>query len=398
MKILIAADTFYPHVNGASYFAQRLAAHLQKRGNEVMVIAPSPSMRTKRYRWNDISVLGIRSLSVFVNEFRFSPPVFIKKSIERAIAEFAPDVIHVQSHFFICKEVIEIGKKLGIPLVGTNHFMPENLVHYLPVPEYFKQKISERGWRDFKKIYEDLDVVTAPTRTAAELTKRSKLKKEIHAISNGIDLDRFSARNDGEALREKYRLPQVPILLYVGRLDKEKNVDKVLRALAKVPSSVRVHFAIGGKGVEKERLEKLAQELHLEERVTFLGFISDEDLPGMYALADCFIIAGGAELQSIVTLEAMATGLPVLAFDAVALPELVHHGENGFLFDVRDTAGMAVYIQTVFSDTEMRCRMGEKSLEIVWEHDIHRVMEKFEALYRGVLDHRSTKYKITSSK
>lgn len=397
MKILIAADTFYPHVNGASYFAQRLAFYLQKRGHEVMVIAPSPTMRTKRYRWNGIPVLGIRSLSVFIADFRFSPPVFIKKSIEKAITEFRPDVIHVQSHFFICHEVIAAGKRAGIPLVGTNHFMPENLVHYLPVPEYLKQKISERGWRDFRKIYEPLDVVTAPTQTAADLTKRSNLKKEIHAISNGIDLERFSVRNDGEGLREKYRLPKVPILLYVGRLDKEKNVDAVLRALARVPSSVSVHFAIGGKGVEKERLEKLTQALHLEDRVTFLGFIPDEDLPGIYALADCFIIAGGAELQSIVTLEAMATGLPILALNAVALPELVHHGENGFLFDIRDTAGMAGHIQTVFSDTEMRRRMGEKSLEIVREHDIHRVMEKFEALYRGVMECGSVKHKITDS-
>jgi len=159
-----------------------------------------------------------------------------------------------------------------------------------------------------------------------------QLHQEMLAISNGIDLKRFNPANDPEPARATYNLPHKPILLFVGRMDKEKNVDIVLRAVAAARKVVDFHFVAAGHGAEERKLKKLAQSLGIAEQVTFTGFVPDELLPSLYAAADCFVNAGIAELQCIVAMEAMATGLPIIGARAVALPELIHHGENGYLF------------------------------------------------------------------
>jgi glycosyltransferase involved in cell wall biosynthesis len=382
MRVLIASVTYYPDVNGASYFTHRLAYYLKKKGHEVMVIAPSRTMRHGVTYHNDVPAFGVRSYPVLMYEgFRVAPPLFTKRAIKKVIRDFNPDVIHMQSHFLICKQVVGLAKEMNIPIVGTNHFMPENLVHYLPAPRYIKEVAKNIGWKQFKKTYEKLDLVTTPTQTAADLTKKSGLSQAILPLSNGIDMERFRPENDGEHLGGKYSLPQKPILLYVGRLDKEKNVDKVLQALTLVPQNVDFHFAVAGKGAEKEHLEKLSEKLGLTEKVTFLGFVPDEDLPGLYSLSSCFIIAGIAELQCLVAMEAMASGLPVIGVRAVALPELIHHGENGFLFELDDKKGLAKYIEEMFSNDALRQQMSRKSLEIVEKHDIRKIIGQFESIY-----------------
>lgn len=382
MKILIASVTYYPDVNGAAYFTHRLAYYLKKSGHEVMVIAPSRTARHGTTHHEEIPAFGVRSFPIFVvKDFRWVPPIFTKKAIKKAILDFKPDVIHMQSHFLFCAQIVKIAKKEKIPVMGTNHFMPENLIHYIPVPNYVKKKLMASAWKQFRKVYEKMDFLTAPTQTAANLSKRSGIKKDIQPVSNGIDRVRFNSKNDGEPVRKKYSLPNKPIMVTVGRLDKEKNVDKMLRALAKVPKNIDIHFAIAGKGAEKKNLEKLATDLKLNDRVTFLGFVPDEELPGLYAISSCFINACIAELQCIAAMEAMATGLPVIAANAVALPELVHHEKNGLLFEVDDTSQMARHIITVFSDENLRREMSKHSLAIIEKHDIKNVIKEFESLY-----------------
>jgi 1,2-diacylglycerol 3-alpha-glucosyltransferase len=382
MKILIAAESYYPNTDGASYSAHRLAKSLVGKGHTVLVVAPSKTLRTGYEKREGVSVFGVRSYPIMVHKgFRFSPPIFIKKSIEKAMKDFGPDVVHIESHFFICEQVFRAAKKMKIPLVGTNHFMPENLIHYFPVPKSWKKTIKDSAWRKFASVYEQLDIVTTPTETAARLAKGIGLNKEIIAVSNGIDLERFKPQNNGEYLREKYKLGHDPIFLYVGRLDKEKNIDKILRALELIPENIDFKFAIAGKGAEKNKLKNIAEKLGLEKKVAFLGFVPDKDLPNLYPLATGFIIAGIAELQSIVTMEAMASGLPILAANAVALPELVRPEENGFLFETGDLKQIANCIVKIISHPELQKKMSRKSLEMIQEHDEKKVVSRFESFY-----------------
>lgn len=390
MKILIAADTYYPHVNGASYFAQRLAHYLHRCGHRVLVIAPSRKLCKEVYQHGGVQVLGVRSMPVFIyKNFRISPRPLQGKTIRNAVTTWAPDIVHVQGHFFLCKEVLKTARGTGVPTVGTNHFMPENLIHYSHLPAFAMEWLQEWGWKQFRSVFEEIDIVTTPTETAAQLLHQIGLRKEVIAISCGIDLGRFcpSAKIIDPALKCKYNIPgKRQLLLYVGRLDKEKHIDLVLRALSHVSHAIDVHCVIAGSGAEGSRLKRLTHELGLSESVTFTGFVPDDDLPGLYALADCFIIASTAELQSIVTMEAMASGLPIIAVRAMALPELVQDGINGYLFDPGDENGVAKSITRVFQDEALKVKMGEESLQRIKKHDINEITKQFERIYRQLAD------------
>jgi 1,2-diacylglycerol 3-alpha-glucosyltransferase len=392
MKILIAADTYYPHVNGASYFSQRLAFYLQQRSHRVLVIAPSRTFKNEFYT-HETPIQGIRSIPVLIHkDFRVSLPFLLGSIVENVIASYAPEVVHVQGHFFICNAVLKEAKKLGLPTVGTNHFMPENLTHYSHLPAFAVRWLKKWGWKWFRAVFEQIEIVTTPTKTGARLLEQIGLKKGVLPISCGIDRSRFCPSANGTALKKKY-IPSEGknILLYVGRLDREKNIDLILRGLYRVARTINVHLVIAGRGADEIRLKRLVRSLGIYERVTFTGFVPDEDLPGLYAMADCFIIAGTAELQSIVTLEAMASGLPVIGVRAMALPELVHPGVNGCLFDPGDESGVADCITAVFADASRRKEMSAGSLAIIERHDIEQTINQFESIYRSLVAKKNSK-------
>jgi 1,2-diacylglycerol 3-alpha-glucosyltransferase len=386
MKIVISIDNYYPNVNGSSYFAQRLAYYLMQRGHEVLAIVPSLSVRHETFVHDGVEAFGVRSFPIlFYKGFRFVQPLGIEKTIERRVLEFKPDLIHLQDHFFIGSALRRIAKKHGIPMMGTNHFMPENLTHYLHLPKTIDRRVKNWAWDGFREVFEDLHFITTPTQSAANLLKDVRLSKSVMPVSNGIDLRKFHPKNNGAHLKRLYNLPDKPIFLYVGRLDKEKNVDLILRALKNALKHVDIHFVIGGKGAEAKKLIKLAHALGISDHVTFTGFISDAELPNVYTIADAFVIAGIAELQSIVTMEAMASGLPVIAVNAVALPELVKHGDNGFLFDVGDVDALSGHLVKIFSDPQLRTQMAKRSLEIIQDHSIDRTISTYESLYNQLV-------------
>jgi 1,2-diacylglycerol 3-alpha-glucosyltransferase len=383
MKILLATDTYYPDVNGAAYFTYRLATLLAKRGHNVSVMYPSRSFKNTISNDKEVIVYGIRSIHLPVYQnFRISP-LFISRTVRRVVGEISPDIVHIQNHFLIGKEAVSAAKKLGIPVIGTNHFMPENLVHYLHLPGIAERWAQKLAWRQFVRVFEQLDFVTTPTKTAAALLVKAGLNKDVVPISCGIDLERFKPINDGAYLERRFAIPtDKPVLLYVGRLDKEKRIDMILRALPDILRVTTVHLVLAGIG--KDKLEELTEKLGIQQAVTFAGFVPDEDLQNIYRVADLFVTAGTAELQSIVTMEAMASGLPVVAVNAMALPELVHDGENGYLFSDGDSQMFAEKVIAILTNQTMRAQMSERSLEIVKDHDINKTIEKYEAIYSEI--------------
>lgn len=386
MRVLIASDTYYPHVNGASYFTQRLAHALVERGHEVAVVAPGPSVSTTKDMHGRVHFYGVRSFPIFiVPKFRFVMPVVsgISRRAAQAIAEFKPDIVHIQMHFPISRMVLKEAARQNIPVVATNHFMPENLTHYLHLPTPITDLIHRLAWQDAARVLGRTKGVSAPTRTAGVMLE-PWLKAEVPAISNGIDRRRFSPQSDPGPAKQAYALPDKPTLLFVGRLDKEKNVDVVLRAVA-LCQNKDFHFIVAGHGAEQQKLKKLAETLGIKDRVTFTGFVPDDTLPSLYAASDCFVNAGIAELQCIVAMEAMATGLPVVGARAVALPELIHHGQNGYLFEPGGSEELAGYLDEIMGNKELREQMGAKSEEIIAHHDIDGVLEQFEDFYRKAL-------------
>lgn len=386
MRIIIATDVYYHFVCGSTQFVRNLVELLQKRGHTVLIIAPSRTIHSEYYSADGVSLFGVASLPTIIQKtLRLSPPFFIDNKIEKVLRDFKPDVVHLQSHFFIPAVVRRIAERLGIPVVGTNHFMPENVFHHFHPPLMLENFIKRQLWNHLHKFFQKCDIITTPTKTAADLLTASGFKKEVRPVSNGIDLSRFHTTHDGTYLKERYAIPKKQVLLYVGRLDPEKNLDVVIRSLADILKKVDIHFIIAGRGSEQIKLKDLAGRLGISNNITFAGYVPDSDLPALYSIADCFIIAGNAELQSIATMEAMASGLPVLASDSVALPELVHGGENGFLFKERDGTEITKFAVQIFSDLDLKRRMGAKSIEMIKVHDINTIIEKFESVYEDAI-------------
>jgi 1,2-diacylglycerol 3-alpha-glucosyltransferase len=144
MKVMIGNDTYPPDVNGAAYFTRRLAVALAYRGHTVHVLCPSRCMWTGVMTRDGMVECRTRSLPVpFHPGFRFSPPPFLHRRVLEEVRRIRPDVVHAQGHFFIGRALIRAAKELGVPVVATNHFMPDNLVFYLHLPERIENKVAE---------------------------------------------------------------------------------------------------------------------------------------------------------------------------------------------------------------------------------------------------------------
>ena len=388
MRILFATDLFYQNTAGSSNFIKQLTKGLIKNGHQVFLIAPSKQFKNTIAFEDGLTIYGIRSVIIpnLIYPAKFRVPVTAGSSKIRAIiADIKPDVIHIQDHFMIGSKTVKEGRKLNIPLVGTNHFMPENFIHYLYPPPFAKKLIKKLAWKVFSRVYKHVDLITTPTKTAAILIKDLGLKNPIIPISNGVNLTRFNPQNRGDYLKKRYKISKkTRVVLFVGRLDKEKQIDILIRAFAKMPANVDAKLVIAGNGTERSHLLKLTKRLGIKKKVIFTGFVENKDLPYLYGMADIFAIASIAELQSMATMEAMASGLPVVAAKVMALPELVHHRKNGYLFNDVDTKTLTDEMIQILKDPLLQKNMSYESLNIIKAHDINNTIKSYEKVYKLV--------------
>ncbi|WP_103352136.1 glycosyltransferase family 4 protein [Amycolatopsis sp. CA-128772] len=375
LRVLIGADTFPPNINGAAFFAERLARGLVGRGHDVHVVCPSDDGPARTERRDGYTIHRLRSRAIpFHSEYRFCTPGGARTAAGEILDRVRPNVVHVQAHFGVGRALLEAAAERDVPGMATNHFMPDNLLGYTPFPRWLKDAITRWAWKDLVRVYRDTRIVTTPTPRAAQVLAGIGLDRPAQVVSCGIDLAHYAA-----PARPADRPMSV---LFVGRLDAEKNIDQLLRALAPLP---HVRADLVGDGTRRHELEDLAAELGVTDRVTFHGFVSDAELVHRYAAADVFCMPGTAELQSLATMEAMAAGLPVIAADALALPHLVHHGENGYLFEPGAITTISRWIADLAADPETRARMGEASRAVIARHDIDGTLTTFETQYRTLL-------------
>jgi phosphatidylinositol alpha 1,6-mannosyltransferase len=183
-----------------------------------------------------------------------------------------------------------------------------------------------------------------------------------------------------------------PTVLFVGRMDQEKRVDELLRAFAALPAGTQARLEIVGDGAMREEWTGLAAELGIGTRTRFLGFVDDDELVAAYRRAAVFVMPGIAELQSIVTLEAMSAGTPVIAANAMALPHLVRNGRNGWLYTPGDVAELSHRLAALVGDAALRRRMGAASREMVAGHALDGTLATFEGIYTDLLGRRRERH------
>jgi glycosyltransferase involved in cell wall biosynthesis len=202
-------------------------------------------------------------------------------------------------------------------------------------------------------------------------------------ISNGVDAALYRPGDRSEKdVEAEYGLPVGRRILAVGRLARDKKLEVLIRAMQHIRSTHPAHLLLAGRGDDRPHLVNLAESLGLQNAVHFLGFVPEEDLPALYRLSDLYAIASDVEVQSIPTLQAVATGLPVVAANAAALPELVRDGENGFLAPPGDAEAFAASIRRLLDDPKKAAAFGRASLAISQAHAEERTFDSYEALYR----------------
>lgn len=381
MKILIASDMFHPTINGVATFSRNLARGLAAHGHEVMVLAPSTARRSHTEHEDGYTIRRLWSVPLRLYPLRvvLRPGDEIKTCFDL----FQPDVVHIQSPLEIGRNSILEARRRGIPVVATNHAMPDNVVDnlkvLLPVKYPFDRIMRLYG----SYLHNKANIVTMPTQSAVDVLSL-RFNPTCEVVSNGVDTVRFHPGPASIALRQRYHLPEdIPIVMYVGRLDGEKHLDVFVRALAIMQSDRPVHGLIVGKGTVRLQLEELARQLDIGDRLSFTGFASDATLPDLYRLGTLFAISSPAELQSIATLEAVASGLPVVAANAAALPELCQPDINGLLFKTDNPEAMAQAVLDLLGHPRTLARMGRASRQIGLKHSFEKTLKSFERIYKN---------------
>ena len=389
MKILIASDLHYPTINGVATFGRNLAIGLAERGHEVMVIAPSQT--SKKYKEVDVNHVVIRTASIpFVpyQNFRVSPTP--TREVKKAMLEFDPDVIHIQMLLWIGQATMKYGNKFGIPIVSTNHAMPENLMDNIVLLAPLARPINFMLRQYGARFHTKADYVTLPTQSAIEMfgaTEKMKMKVPMEAVSNGIDLKKFHPGKPNKEVYEKFSIPRnVPIITFVGRLDAEKHLSVLVNAFSDVLESTTAHLLIVGDGQDAMSLKAQCYALGIFQHATFTGRVSEEDKVLLHQIGTVFAMPSPMELQSIATLEAMASGQPVVAIDAGALKELCQDGRNGILCRLDDSQQIGEALVRIITDKKQRSQMGKESLVIARMHDLNTTLDRFEQIYGSLIN------------
>jgi len=384
MKILFTTESYYPIIDGGAIAQHRIVHELIKKGHDVRVIAPAFSFKNTVEKENGSTIYRPHAFVLpfyMNNKYHFAPfpLLYVKKIIE----EFKPDIINVCSPYPISICAMILAKKNHIPLVGSIHILPENVLAPFFSSAWYPIMVKYT-WSYLVYFYNRVNWATIPTQTGAVMYQEKGLKTSVSPISNGVNTEMFKPTNKGEYLRERFNLPEKPLILYTGRINQEKNVDVLVKSIPFVLKNVDAHFLFCGSGGLKPDMVKLTQQLGVDAHTTFIDFLDWADYPNIFTLADVFVMPAESELQSIVTLEAIATGVPPVVVNKGAVPELAS-AQNGLVFEPQDSTQLAKNIITILSDEKLRNTMKKNSLKLSEQHSMNAVGTQYEQVYEKVL-------------
>ncbi|GAC1428326.1 MAG: hypothetical protein NVSMB54_18910 [Ktedonobacteraceae bacterium] len=379
MHIMIVTDQYPPMIGGVPTVTHNLAIDLVQRGHQVWVAAPSYGMRDARRLEQGVRVYRFSSFEwPAYKELRI--PFLPFMPIRNLIKKSEPDIIHIHSPAVLGNIAQILAGGLRKPVIATNHYLPINMSRSLTSDPLIGKHFSNVTYSYLVNFCNRCEYVTAPTMTALKLLYDHGLRAPAKAISNGIDLTKFTPGNPDPTIRKRFNLPEdKPLILHVNRLSEEKRVNVLIDAVAKMHNNA--HVALVSTGPAEQELRAQVTQLNIEDRVSFLGYVRDADLLTLRRSSELFVIPSEADLQSLATMEAMACGLPVIAANAYALPELVHHEKNGFLFKGGDSDEMAQDMDVLMADPDLRRRMGAESVKIIATHDRTQVLDQWEEIY-----------------
>ncbi|MGC8710118.1 MAG: glycosyltransferase [Candidatus Micrarchaeia archaeon] len=383
IKVAFYTDTYLPAIDGVVTSMLNFKRELENRGHEVYIFASGDADSKKVYSNSHVFIMqGIKFKPYPQYKLAFFPYHTILKLQAENI-----DVVHAQTPFFMGFTALTISKLMKYPIIGSFHTLVNNskvLDEYYPKNKTLKKFTSKYLWSYTKFFYRKCDKAIVPTKTIEELLAKQGMKN-IEVVPNSVDMKRFNTKINGDTIRDKLGLKDNErVVLYVGRISKEKRIEVMLKA-AKVLSKKRdnVKFVIVGTGPAMKYYMTLANKLKLGDKVKFAGFASEGALPKYYAMSDLLCMPSTFETQGIVALEAMASGKPVVGSDYLALKEMIKNNYNGEKFKAGDYLQCASKIEKVLNNSSVYKR---NAVAFASGFSVPKVTDRLLEVYNKILN------------
>lgn len=385
MRIMMFSHGYLPTLSGVTLVVQKIARAMVERGHEVIIITASE--RHLPYQSEDQGVQLVRVFGI-PNAFWWEGPIpFISPWAIRKLAdEFQPDIIHTHENGLLSNSLLMVRWEKRPAFISSCYSLPRYVSQYLPLGglEFQFEKIL---WKLAVNNLNHFERVVFCTRTHERDFLEHGLRPPTTVISNGVNIHRYCPeKQPGEDIEIRYKLPPGRRILSVGRLMKDKKLDLLIKAMRGVCNEHDAHLLVVGRGSERPKLKSLIHQLNLEPYIHLLGYVPEKDLPALYRACDLFAIPSLVEVQSLPALQAAVTGLPIVAANSAALPELVRNGENGILVYPLSPAELSQAILSIISNPEKTQAMGKVSLEIGQAHDEKLTFEAYDKFYRGLVE------------
>jgi glycosyltransferase involved in cell wall biosynthesis len=337
MRVALFTETFLPKVDGIVTRLKHTVDHLQRLGEQVLVFSPDGGLT----EYKGAKIYGVSGFPLpLYPELKLALP---RPSIALAIQRFKPDIIHIVNPAVLGLSGLLCSKLYDIPLVASYHtHLPEYLQHY-------GLGMLEGVLWELLKAAHNQAALNLCTSTAMVKALSDRGIERTNLWQRGVDTEMFQPGLASRDMRSRLSQgnPDSPLLLYVGRLSAEKEIDRIKPVLEAIPNA---HLALVGDGPHRQALEK-----HFADTPThFVGYLQGKELGAAFASADAFVFPSRTETLGLVLLEAMAAGCPVVAARSGGIPDIVEDGVNGYLFDPADEQGAIAATQRLLANADER--------------------------------------------
>ncbi len=378
MKIGVFTDSFRPYTSGVVRSIELFSREFTARGHEVYIFGPDypllqPPKEEGVYRFVSVPAPTMPE---------FSLPIPISVQLGPTIKKIGLDIIHVHSPFLLGSLGARAARRYKLPLVFTFHTLYDQYVHYIPFVEEATRQVVQAIGRDFCNR---CNMVVAPSQIVVNYLRRIGVEAPISNIPTGVDLDEFKDL-DSCWLQKNYGICETEkVLLFVGRLGKEKNVAFLLKAFAIIlERHPDTKLVLVGSGPQEHDLKKMCRQLGISRQVIFTGVLPRHKIIHCYASADLFVFPSLTDTQGLVIGEAKATGLPVVAVRAFGPAEMVVHGEDGLLTDPSLPSFTNAVLELLEND-HLRQHLSREALINVTEVSSVRCAENMLVAYEELI-------------
>jgi glycosyltransferase involved in cell wall biosynthesis len=376
MRVGIFTNAYRPLISGVVNSVDLIRKGLLRQGHTPFVLAPE----FPGYKEQHAGVWRFRSLSLS-RQVQFPLPIPYSPRLFRVIAHMRLDVIHTHHPFLLGEVGAHFARRLGIPLVYTFHTQLEQYAHYVPLNQDLVRFLARSSVRAYAR---KCHCIICPSPTIRGLLEEYGIRTRVELLPNAIDLEAFAAGR-GEGVRARLGLsPERVVAIYCGRIAKEKNLELMLRAFARArQEEPRAALVLVGDGPELESLRALACQLGQAEHVLFPGRVDYREIPSYYAAADLFVMTSVTEVKPLAILEAMASGLPVVAVAASGSQDTVTHETDGLLCPHDEEAFRQILVRALRHDG-LRARLGQAARATAAEYGIERYTRRLLDIYASL--------------